>query len=74
MSQDVGDILHRRTGAQKTTGHAVPQNVDPRAGPSTSSIASQNRALNDAFLNRLVIRGDVPNKYGTVGGLGALLA
>ena len=69
MPQDVGDILHRRAGAQKPTGHAVPQNMNPCAGPSASSIACQNRALDDALLDRLVIRGDVADKYGPARGL-----
>ena len=74
MPQDVGDILHRRAGAQKPTGHAMPQDMDPCAGPSTSSVACQNRAPDDALLDRFVVRGDVADKYGPVRGLGPLLA
>lgn len=45
MPQDVRDLLHRRASAQKSAGHAVPENVDAGSHPSTSSVAGQYRAF-----------------------------
>lgn len=66
MPQNVGDLLHRRAGTKKSAGHAVPENMDSGARPSTSSIAGQDRSLDSLRLDRFVIGGDVANKYGPV--------
>ena len=31
MPQNVGDLLHRRSGTKKSAGHAVPENVELRS-------------------------------------------
>ena len=74
MPQNVGDLLHRRSGTKKSAGHAVPENVDSGPRPSTSSISGYDRLLDSRGLDRFVVGGDMANKYGPVRCGGPLLA
>ena len=74
MPQDVRNLLHRRAGAQKSTGRAVAENVDTGSRPSTSSVAGQHCAFDALGRDRLIVGCDVANKYGSVRCRGPLLA
>jgi hypothetical protein len=74
MPQNVGDLLHRRSGTKKSAGHAVPENVGSGPRPSTSSITGHDRLPHSPGLDRFVAGGDMANKYGTVRRGGPLLA
>jgi hypothetical protein len=63
VPQNVRNIFHRRAGAQQSAGNSVPENVNPCASPSASSVGCHNRLPDDANLDRFVVRGNVANKY-----------
>jgi len=66
MAENVGNLLHRCAGPQQPARDTVPENMNPRAGPTAPLISGLNRALHDAGVDGLIIRRHMANKYGPV--------
>lgn len=61
MAQNIGNLLHRRSGIDEAAPYGVSQDLDPRSAPAASSVGGVHCLLDDASAYRLATRRNVPN-------------
>ena len=72
MTQNIGDLLERRSLLQKSACHAVTKDVDACPGPATTLVGLFYNTSHDTRADRLTAGGYVTDEYRAAGCLRSL--
>ena len=74
MTQHVGYLLDRAAAAHQATGQGVAQRMGTPMRNARAAECAAHHAADGGRTDRLIVRGEMPNEYGTVAACRSLVA